>query len=376
MLDDQELLYTMALTRVFAYNSSLQQQMLQRAGSATAIYENRCKIADMIPDISPRAALMLERMEMELPRCEEELLYARSHHIKVLAFQDDANYPVRLRQCEDAPLILYFLGHADLNASHIVSVVGTRHCTEYGREMCSLLASELRQVLPDTLIVSGLAYGIDIAAHRAALSNSMATVGVLAHGLDEIYPRLHRNTAVEMLAQGGLLTELMSYSHIDKVNFVQRNRIVAGIADATIVVESAAKGGSLITANIANGYNREVFAIPGRVRDKYSVGCNELIRNQSATLITSVTDLLSRMGWESETAVQKADVQQELFPQLTNEETLVAATLKNCQDATFSDLVMSTALPSAKLTSVLMMLEMKGVIKKMAGNRYHLLLYA
>ena len=366
----------MALSRVFAYNCSIQQQIVQRIGSATTVFEHRNHITDLLPDFSPRAEQMLVRMEMELPRCEEELLYAQNHHIRVLAWQDTANYPVRLRKCSDAPLVLYYLGHADLNAPHIISVVGTRHCTEYGREQCRRIVTELQMLLPDIVIVSGLAYGIDIAAHRAALDNGLATVGVLAHGLDEIYPRLHRQTAIDMLPQGGLLTELMSHSRIDKVNFVQRNRIVAGIADATVVVESADRGGSLITARIANGYNREVLAFPGRAYDSCSKGCNNLIRSNAATLITSASDILTDLGWADAAAIRQGGTQQEMFPQLSNEELLVAATLKDCQDATFSDLVIATALPSASLTSTLMTLEMKGIIKKMAGNRYHLLQYA
>ena len=372
-MTEQELIYTMALTRVFALNSSLQRLMLAHAGSATAIYEHRNHITDLLPELSPRAEQMLGRMEMELPRCEEELVYAQRHNIRILSVQDDAGYPARLRQCDDAPVLLYYLGNADLNAQHIISVVGTRHCTEYGRDMCARIAKELGQRLPDAIVVSGLAYGIDIAAHRSSLSNGINTVGVLAHGLDEIYPRSHRQTAVEMVAHGGLLTEYMSHCHIDKVNFVQRNRIVAGMADAVIVVESAAKGGSLITANIANGYGREVFAFSGKATDNQSDGCNRLIYSHTATLITGIDDVLTELGWAVQDASQQRDTQREMFPQLDNDELLVAATLSQHQDAIFSDLILASGLPSAKLTAVLMQLEMKGVVKKLAGNRYHII---
>lgn len=372
-INEQELLCTMALTRVFPYNSTLQRQMLERAGSAAAIYEHRRDITALIPELAPRAEQMLDRLEGEMSRCEEELLYAQNHHIRILPIQDSAVYPARLRQCDDAPTILYYLGTADLNAAHIISIVGTRRCTEYGRNMCQRIAEELREMLPDAIIVSGLAYGIDIAAHRAALSNGLNTVGVLASGLDEIYPRMHRPVAVEMVRNGGLLTELMSYSHIDKINFVQRNRIVAGLADATIVVESAEKGGSLITANIANGYNRNVYAYPGRGTDAMSCGCNNLIRHHLATLTTSIRDVLTDLNWQIANTAVSAPAQKELFPELNDSERLVMATMTTHQDADFSELIMATALPSARLTSTLMTLEMKGIIKKMAGNHYHLL---
>ena len=347
-------------------------------GSATAVYENRRELGHMMEHFSPRASEVLAGMDAEVGRCEHELAYARAHKIKVLAIQDEANYPARLSQCVDAPLVLYQLGNADLNAHRIISVVGTRRCTERGRDLCNRLAADLARLQPGTLIVSGLAYGIDIAAHRAALANGLPTLGVLAHGLDEIYPRLHRQTAIEMLPQGGLLTEYMSHTQIEKVNFVQRNRIVAGLSDATIVVESAQRGGSLITAEMANDYSREVFAFPGRTTDISSAGCLHLIRRNQAHLITSAEDLLSDLGWE---VAAQADGQgmmtfaSEEGPAFSPEEQAILSALHSAGgDLSFSDLIVQTALPAARLTSFLLPLEMNGRIKKLAGNRYHLII--
>ena len=387
-LSDQELLYTMAITRLMPFNASQQRTLLNEVGSATAVYENRRDLGRMMEHFSPRAAEVIAGMEGELTRCEQELLYTREHKIKVLAIHDEEAYPRRLRQCEDAPLVLYQLGSADLNAQHIISVVGTRRCTERGRDLCNRLAADLARLLPGTMIISGLAYGIDIAAHRAALANGLPTLAVLAHGLDEIYPRLHRQTAIDMLRQGGLLTEYMSHTQIEKVNFVQRNRIVAGLADATIVVESAEHGGSLITAEMANGYNREVFAFPGRTTDVTSAGCLRIIRQNAARLITSAEDLLAGLSWEpvpqpsdqtllpfdsSETQVSSsADVRSTTNSYTTEEASILAALHEAGDQLSFSDLIAKTGFPASRLTSLLLPLEMKGIIKKLSGNRYHL----
>lgn len=378
MLTDQELIYTMALTRLLPFSSANRRTLLEEVGSATAVFENRHELAHMMEHFSPRATMALDTMEREVPRCEEELRYARDHKIEVLAIHDQSAYPTRLRQCEDAPIVLYHLGKGDLQARHIISIVGTRRCTEMGRELCNRLAADLARLRPDVLVISGLAYGIDIAAHRAALNNGLATAAVLAHGLDEIYPPLHRQTAIEMLQQGGLITEYMSNTHIEKVNFVQRNRIVAGLSDATVVVESAKHGGSLITAEMAGGYNREVMAFPGRVFDSASAGCNQLIRSNAAHLITSAEDLLSVLGWESQ---QQPDGQATIDfasgsdgdkPNLSAEEQKVLQALHDSGgDSSLSDLIVHTAMPVAALTPLLLTMEMRGLIKKLAGNRYH-----
>lgn len=384
-LSDQELIYTMALTRLLPFNANQQRTLLNELGSATAVYEHRRDLGRMMHHFSPRAAEALAAMDGGLSRCEQELAYAREHRINVLAIQDEQAYPYRLRQCDDAPLILYYLGNANLNAQRIVSVVGTRRCTERARDLCNQLAADLARMQPGTLVVSGLAYGVDVAAHRAALGSGLPTVGVLAHGLDEIYPRLHRQTAVEMLEQGGLLTEYMRQTKIEKLNFVQRNRIVAGVADATIVVESADHGGSLITAEMAGGYNREVFAFPGRTTDAASAGCLRLIRRNQAHLITSAQDLLADLGWEPATqadgqglmsfsADESAGATNPSAPNLPADQARLLDILRTeGGDLTFSDLIAKSALPAANLTSLLLPLEMKGLVKKLSGNRYHLI---
>ena len=370
-MTDQELLYTMALTLALRQQSKHQRTLLQELGSATAVYENRRDLSKMLEHVSERMSEALADMDALLPRCEQELTYARDHHIQILCLQDGEHYPTRLSLCDDAPLILYALGNADLNAQHIVSIVGTRRCTERGRELCEHLARGIAEKVPGTLIVSGLAYGIDVAAHRAALAQGLPTVGVLAHGLDEIYPRTHRQTAIEMLSAGGLLTEFMSHTPIDRLNFLQRNRIVAGLADAAIIVESPARGGSLNTARLAGDYNREVFTFPGRPTDMTSEGCNLLIRRNAATLITSVNDLLTDLGWS--TREEQADGQTTLFPDLTAEEqAIVDALQKQNDEMTLTDLANALQMPTYQVMSILINLEMKEVVKLLAGSRVHL----
>ena len=382
-MTDQELIYTMALTRLMPFSTVNQRTLLNEVGSATAVYENRHDLGKMMEHFSPRASQVLETMDGQISRCEQELQYARDHKIKVLAIHDEEAYPARLRQCEDAPLILYYLGNGDLNARHIISVVGTRRCTERGRDLCNRLAEDLSRMRPDVLVVSGLAYGIDVATHRACLNNGLSTAAVLAHGLDEIYPRLHRQTAIDMLKTGGLITEYMSHTQIDKVNFVQRNRIVAGLSDATIVVESSERGGSLITAEMASGYHREVFSFPGRTTDITSAGCNRLIRNNAARLITCAEDFLTDLGWEilqqndGQAALdflsETPDAEATTSPEGSSVERAILTALHNSGgDLTFSDLIAVTSQSAALLTPILLTLEMKGKIKKLAGNKYHL----
>ena len=370
-MPEQELLYTLALTKVLPFHSREQRILMEIMGSASAVYEHRKDLKSEATSLSPQLRQKICSMEEVLPRCEQELSYARAHQINILTWHDEEHYPARLRSCEDAPLVLYFLGHADLNTQRIISIVGTRHCTERGRELCSLLARGLAELSPGTLVISGLAYGIDVSAHRAALASGLPTLGVLAHGLDEIYPRLHRQTAIEMLKDGGLITEFMSKTPIDRLNFLQRNRIVAGMADATIVVESPFRGGSLNTARLATDYNREVFAFPGRPTDKASEGCNLLIRHHGAKLINSVTDVVEDLGWE--VVEKEADTQTDLFPSLSPEELRIVAAMKSTEaDRSLADLSYELSLPTFRLTPLLVGLEMKGVVKALPGARYHL----
>ena len=369
-----EVLYTIALTRMTGFNFATALQLYQEIGGGQAVYEHRNDIGDVLPDCSPRLMAALKDWSTALPRAEQELKFIEQHHIRTFCL-GDADYPQRLAECADAPIILYYLGNGNLNQRHIVSIVGTRHATVYGKDLVRRFVSELRQLCPDTLIVSGLAYGIDISAHREALAHGFDTVGVLAHGLDEIYPPRHRDTAREMVSHGGLLTEYMTQTRADKLNFVKRNRIVAGMADATVLVESAEKGGGLITCGIAQDYDRAVFAFPGAVGAPYSAGCNLLIRDNGGALITSAADLVNAMGWQ--TAAQQQEIREKgieraIFPDLNADEQRVVDALANGGDQQQNMLAVHTNIPIGKLNALLFQLEMKGIVKPLAGGTYHL----
>ena len=372
-MTEQEIIYTMALTRVPRVNTAAQHRLMEEAGSASAVFDHRHHIRDFYPEASDKLSAALQEMEVQVARAEEELEFTRKHHIKCLCYHD-TDYPSRLRECDDAPLLLYYKGNADLNRTHVINMVGTRHCTEYGKDICRRFVAELANLGPDVLVVSGLAYGIDIHSHRAALDNAVDTVGVLAHGLDQIYPRLHRDPAVQMTSQGGLLTEFMSRTNADKVNFVRRNRIVAGMADATIVVESAEKGGALITADIAMSYHRDVFAFPGRVGDPYSQGCNRLIRDSKAALLQNAQEFMEAMGWQPRSSENQKDkgIQGELFPDLCEEEQRIVDCLRQSECLQINTLAVATNLPVHKLSAFLFNLEMKGIVKLLSGGMYRL----
>lgn len=373
-MSQQETLCLMALTRVPRLSLAAAHSLVEAIGSASAIYEHRHSLGDVLPGARKPTLEALAAMDSHMARAEEELEWATRNGIQCLGLGDDG-YPQRMRECADAPVLLYYRGQADLNARHIVAVVGTRHITDYGKELCSTLMRDLHALCPDALVVSGLAYGVDIHAHRAALDEGGDTVAVLAHGLDQIYPRMHRDTAVRMLSQGGLLTEFMSGTNADKRNFVQRNRIVAGMSDVTVVVESARKGGSLITAGLAGDYDREVMAFPGRVTDACSEGCNHLIRTSRAAMITSAQDLVELMGWETEPARRRQlerGIQPELFPDLTADEQLVVQAMQGSDKVHLNHLAQSTSLPIGRLSSILFGLEMKGIARMLPGGMYRL----
>lgn len=371
----QETLYAIALTRISYFNTATCLQLYRKLGSATAIMENRNNIKDVISDASPRLVNALSDVSEALHRAEAELEFDNAHAIHPLTMAC-ADYPERMRNCDDAPIVLFYRGNADLNQRRIVSVVGTRHCTAYGQDIINNFCRSLKELCPEVLIVSGLAYGVDICAHRNALKNGFDTVGVLAHGLDMLYPSAHRNTAKEMLSHGGLLTEFLTNTNPDKMNFVRRNRIVAGISDATIVVESAARGGSLITADIAQSYARDVFTFPGNVNSPYSEGCNKLIRDNKAALITCAEDFVNAMGWEQDNKVKAArakGIERQLFPELTAEETRIVELLQKNNDLQLNIIAIQTGLPIGSVSALLFSLELKGVIKLYAGGVYHLL---
>lgn len=371
MNNSDEVYYTMALTRMMGFNFQTALLLYRELGSGQAVYEHRNDIGDVVADTTPRLREQMKNWDDALRRAAAEMEFVIKKNIRVLTL-NDADYPQRLCECPDAPLVLYYKGTADLNQRYIVDIVGTRHCTSYGQDIIRRFISELHRQCPQVLVVSGLAYGIDICAHRCALEQGYETVGVLAHGLDQIYPGHHRETAAQMVRQGGLLTEYMTQTEALPNNFRQRNRIVAGISDATVLVESAIKGGGLITCRIAQEYGRDVFAFPGAVGMPYSEGCNRLIRNNTAALITSVNDFLENMRWQT-TSQQQMSVERQLFPDLTPEEQKVVSLLQQTNDLQLNILSVKTNIPIGQLTALLFQLEMKGVVKPHAGGTYHLL---
>lgn len=373
---EQEIFYAMALTRLTNFNYQQALELYRAMGSAQMLFEHRNDIGDILKDCSPRLMEALKDWDEPMRRAEAELHFMEEHRIRALTLTSD-DYPQRLTECPDAPIILYYSGNADLNQAKVISVVGTRQITVYGQDLIRRFISELKKFCPQALIVSGLAYGVDINAHRQALENGYETVGVLAHGLDQIYPYRHRDTAAQMLNHGGLLTEFMSQTNADKPNFVRRNRIVAGMADAVILVESAAKGGGLITAEIAQSYDRSVFAFPGNVGQPFSEGCNNLIRDNGAALISNAQDFVKAMGWMDESLRQRANadgIERNLFPELTPEEQQVVDLLQQTNDLQLNIITVKTGIPIGRLTALLFQLEMKGMVRPMAGGMYHLML--
>ena len=360
----------LALSKVQATQLAVIHSLIEEVGSAKELIENAGNIKDIVPEAGPRLCELLND-ESLIVNAEKEIEFIEKNNIRLIC-KGNKDYPYRLAECNDAPLVLHGMGNADLNAKHIVSIVGTRHASEYGKSVCENFVADLAKFVPGTLIVSGLAYGIDVCAHRAALKAGLPTVGVLAHGLDRIYPTAHRFTAKSMIENGGLLTEFMSGTNPFPQNFVQRNRIVAGMADATVVIESASKGGSLITASLATGYDRDCFAFPGRINDQYSQGCNELVSRNRAALITSAYDFVEAMNWEMATKKKSAEgLQTELFPDMSPEETAVMTALRENSDGLqVNQMVVQLNTPINKLLPLLFEMEMKGYIKAVAGGCY------
>ncbi|MBS1525996.1 MAG: DNA-protecting protein DprA [Bacteroidetes bacterium] len=307
-------------------------------------------------------------IESALLRAEQEMRFIEDHGIRVL-FYTDLDYPKRLKNCIDSPVLLYSRGNMDLNAKHVVSVVGTRLATEYGKELCRQLVEELQQY--NVLIVSGLAAGIDTAAHRESVKRGLSTVGVLGHGLERMYPAGNRSLAEKMMENGGLLTEYPSGTTTVPENFPQRNRIVAGMADATVVIEAGIKGGALITAEIANSYNRDVFAFPGRINDTYSEGCNFLVRNNKAALLTCAADLAYSLGWEEGDVIKPKKEQLVLPMDLSDDERLIINIIhQHKAPLAIDDLTIKANMPMSKLAINLLNMEMQGYIRSLPGKTY------
>lgn len=332
------------------------RQALDKYGSAT-------EVVCLHPELVTPQAMLFATKELE---------FIEKHQIKTYFYKDE-DYPYRLAQCMDAPLLLYAKGNIEVNPKRVVSVVGTRMPSERGKDWCRQFVNDLAVLIPDLTIVSGLAYGIDIIAHKSALESGISTIIIPAHGLDRIYPTTHRNVAVQALDKGGILTEYTTGTEPERHNFVARNRIIAGMADAVVVVESKAKGGSLITAQMAQDYNRDVFALPGRFNDTCSIGCNDLIKRNKAQLIECAEDLIAAMGWEKIVKQPTQTTMLELMYDLTKEQQQLVNLLRDAEDGIhINQLVMETQLAYNMISSELVMLELKDVVKSMPGGMWRL----
>jgi len=362
-----ELQYQIALTLIPNIGDVHAKALINRFGNAASIFTANRKELQIMEGIGSIRADCIKKFN-NFQRCEDEIKFIEKYKITPL-FLTDKNYPQRLLHCYDSPTLLYYRGNADLNHSKIISIVGTRNYSEYGKLITEKLIAELEQ--EDILIVSGLAFGIDTIAHKAAIKNNLLTLGVLAHGLDRIYPIQNKTLAKQLITMGGLLTEFMSDTIPDKQNFPKRNRIVAGICDAVLVIESGIKGGSLITAELANSYNKDVFAIPGRLTDTKSDGCNHLIKTNRASLLTSATDLLEIMNWTDSKKISKKK-QPELFIELTDNEKIIFALLQKQESIQIDQLHFKSGLSCGLVAEALLSLEMQGIILSIPGKVFKL----
>ncbi len=356
--------YQIALTLIPGIGDIVGKKLVAYCGGVEAVFNENKNALLKIPGIG-RATVNSIMSQKVLHKAEAEISFIEKRNIRPL-FYTDKEYPARLLNCEDGPLLLYYKGNADLNVPRVIGFVGTRKATNQGRTICERFIEGLKT--KDVLVVSGLAYGIDSCSHKAALDSGLKTVGVLGHGLDRIYPAQNKKLATSMLDNGGLLTEFLPNTTPDRENFPKRNRIVAGMCDAIVVIESASRGGALITAGIANSYNRDVFAIPGRVNDEYSMGCNMLIKSNRAALAESAKDIAYIMGWDDlKVNVKK---QRDLFLQLNGDQKIIFEIIEDVKEISVDKLVIQTALPASKVAAALLMLEFEGLIQSLPGKLY------
>ncbi|HWZ14870.1 MAG TPA: DNA-processing protein DprA [Mucilaginibacter sp.] len=363
------IVHQLALTFIKNIGPTLAKSLVSYFGDAEEVFKVSRHSWMGVPGIGEKR-IELADVDAALARAEQEIKFIEKNNIDVL-FYTDSRFPKRLKNCYDSPVLLYAKGNANLNQQRIISIVGTRNATEYGKELCRQLIEELQPY--NALIVSGLALGIDVTAHKECVKHHVPTVGVLGHGLDRMYPSQNRVTAEKMLENGGLLTEYPSETIPDRENFPQRNRIVAGMADATIVIEASIKGGALITAEIANTYNRDVFAYPGRIGDEYSEGCNFLIRNNKASLLTGAADLAYILGWERADAIKPMTEQLILPIDLSNDEQLIFEILQqHSAPLAIDDLTIKANMATSQLAMNLLNMEMQGHIRSLPGKMYRL----
>jgi DNA processing protein len=361
-----ELVYQIALTQIPGIGDVLARNLVSYCGGVEQVFHQKKSRLLQVPGIGEKLADSIARFSDFKP-AEAEAEFVLKHKIRT-CFYLDQHYPSRLKQISDSPVLLYCLGNMDLDADKIVAIVGTRKASDYGKTFTDELVSELKAV--NALIVSGLALGIDVAAHRSAIKHQLPTVGVMAHGLDRIYPSQHKNIASHMLENGGLLTEFGSGTNPDRENFPKRNRIVAGLCDVLIVVETDIKGGAMITAEIANSYNKEIMAVPGRVNDRYSYGSNSLIKLNKASIVTQPHDVLELMQWDI--APGKKIQQQLHLPQLTGLEGNIVQFIRSKTRSGIDDIAFALQADSGNLSLKLLELEFKGVIRQLPGKLYEL----
>ncbi len=363
-----DLIFKIALSMIPGVGGVLARNLMAYTGSAKNVFTESSRALQKVPGIGETLARSIGKKEL-FEKAEAELKFIEKYKINALFYTDPA-YPRRLTSCPDAPVILYAKGKMTLDEQRVVSIIGTRHATPYGRSVCRELIHSFAERNYPVVVVSGLAYGIDIHAHKTALKYEVPTIGVLGHGLDKIYPAQHTDVARKMLLMGGLVTDFSSGTKIDPSNFIRRNRIIAGLADATIIIESADKGGALITADIASSYNRDVFAFPGRANEPYSRGCNRLIMTNSATLIQNIDDLEYFMGWDS---TGKAKLPQpDLFTNLSAEEMQIVELLKNHESLYIDQISAELNISTSKTSGLLLNLEFKNLLETLPGKMYRL----
>jgi DNA processing protein len=367
-MQNNDLLYQIALTLVPNIGDVHAKILALHFGSAREVFTARKRDLEAIEGMGAVRAGSI-RSFTDFARCEAEIEFIEKYRITPL-FITGSDYPQRLLNCYDSPVMLFYRGNANLNTSKILAVVGTRSHTDYGRALTEKIMEDLAG--EDILVLSGLAFGIDSIAHKAALKHGLPTVGVLAHGLDRMYPAQNKTLAKQMVEQGGLLTDFVSGTNPDKQNFPKRNRIVAGMCDALLVVESGKKGGSLITAELANSYNKDVFALPGKATDAKSEGCNYLIKQNKALLVTAAADITENMGWQAKKK-PAAPVQRNLFIELTPQERIVTGILQQQESVQIDELYIKSGLSSSEAAAALLTLEMQGIVASLPGKLYKLL---
>ena len=360
----EEIFYAIALSKAKNVGDISARKLVSKLGSAKAVFTEKSKNLALIDGIGKRHIDEIAQKEL-LVQAECEMRFIEDGNINTWYFKDKG-YPKRLNQCQDAPILLFHKGNFDFHNKPIISIVGTRKITAHGIEMCQKIIEDLAPL--DPVIVSGFAFGTDITAHKAAIDHGLQNIAVLGHGLNRMYPGVHAKYKSAVEKNGGFITDFTSDDKFDRKNFVKRNRIIAGMTEATLVIESAEKGGSLVTADLANQYNREVFALPGRPKDRYSIGCNNLIKKHQAHLITSAADIVYLLNWDIKK--NKAGKQQSLFVDLNENEKKVIEILASSGKRELDDLVLKTNIPGHQLASVLLNLELKGKIRPLPGKQY------